>query len=297
MKKQTLLSIALVFTLTISKAQTIPNNGFENWINSGSYEVPDGWGTMNHTTATSNVFTATKATPGNPGTSYLKLTSKTVGSSVVNGIAVSGQLDTLTLQPISGFPISSRPGSLTGKWQHMIFGSSQGSIQVILTRWDNGISARVQVGSGNVTLSGMAMSWASFGVPITYSDGNNPDTCIIILKASGTNPTDQDYLWVDNLAFFGTVTGIEEQKSFLSELSVFPNPTSESISLNISLKNPQQITIELSDLNGKITLTKDIGKIQNNSKQTVDVSGISKGTYLLKLIGEEATEIRKIIIE
>lgn len=94
------------------------------------------------------------------------------------------------------------PANFTGKWQHMIYGSSQGSIQVTLTRWDSGMGMRMpKLLQGNVTLSGMAITWANFTIPLTYTDGNNPGFCIIVMKASGSNPTNNDYLWVDNLAF------------------------------------------------------------------------------------------------
>lgn len=280
----------------IANAQ-IPNSGFENWTTVGSYVNPDGWGTMNNTTAIASVYTATKGTPGSPGAAYLKLTSKTVSTTVVNGIAVSGVLDSITMMPKSGFAFNTRPANFTGKWQHMIYGSSQGSIQVTLTRWDTGLNQRITVATANQTLSGMAMSWANFTIPFTYLDGNNPDTCIIVLKASGSAPTNNDYLWVDNLAFSGTVTGIEKYDSFLSNMIIYPNPSTESVTLNLNLKSPQQITIEITDLTGKLIRSRNVGTLQGETIQTINVSGIAKGTYLVRVVGEQATEIRKIILE
>jgi hypothetical protein len=275
----------------------IPNPGFENWTTVGSYVNPDGWGTMNNTTAVASVYTATKGTPGSPGTAYLKLTSKTVSTTVVNGIAVSGVLDSITMMPKSGFAFNTRPANFTGKWQHMIYGSSQGSIQVTLTRWDTGLNQRVTVATANQTLSGMAMSWANFTIPFTYTDGNNPDTCIIVLKASGSAPTNNDYLWVDNLAFSGTVTGIEKYDSFLSNMIIYPNPSTESVTLNLNLKSPQQITIEITDLTGKLIRSRNVGTLQGETIQTINVSGIAKGTYTMRVVGEQGIEVRKIILE
>jgi len=275
----------------------IPNFSFENWTTVGSYSNPDNWGTMNNTTAGASVYTATKGTPGSPGTAYLKLTSKTVNTTVVNGIAVSGVLDSITMMPKSGFAFSQSPANFTGKWQHMIYGSSQGSLQVTLTRWDTGLNQRVTVATANQTLSGMAMSWANFTLPFTYTDGNNPDTCIIVLKASGSAPTNNDYLWVDNLAFSGTVTGIEKYDSFLSNMNIYPNPSTESITLNLNLKSPQQITIEITDLTGKLIRSRNVGTLQGESIQTINVSGIAKGTYTVRVVGERGIEVRKIILE
>lgn len=298
--KKTLLftTLAMIAISTIAVAQ-IPNSGFETWTNMGTYSNPDGWGTMNNTTSVSSIYTATKGTPGSPGTAYLKLTSETIGSVVVNGIAVSGQLDSITKQPISGFAFNQRPQKFTGKWQHMIYGSSQGSVSVKLTRWNTSTNSRETVANAYQTLSGMAMSWAAFTINFAYLTGNVPDTCIIVLKASGGAPTQDDYLWVDNLAFSGTVsgTGIENQNNFLNNLSVYPNPGSENIIVDLNLKSSEKTTFELIDLTGKIVLSKTVSLPQGESSQLFDISGLAKGFYFIKIDTDSGREMRKICIE
>jgi hypothetical protein len=288
-----LKSIALLFTSSTLFAQ-IPNSGFENWSAVGTYSVPDGWGTLNNTYS---VQTVTRANPGSPGSYYMKITSKTIGAAVVGGIAVSGVLDSMTMQPKSGFAFNQRPANFTGKWQHMIYGSSQGSVLVSLTRWDAGTSSRVAVATGSVTLSGMAMSWATFTVPLTYTDGNNPDSCIIVLKSSGSAPTNNDYLWVDNLAFSGTVTGLKSQESVISNVNVFPNPSADLINVTLNIKSEQKVSLELVDLTGKLIVSKDLGLVQGESKQSLNVNGISKGIYFVKVVSDKGTETKKIIID
>lgn len=295
--KKAILSIISVVALSASAIAQIPNAGFESFTTVGSYEVPNGWGTMNNTTATYSVYTATKATPGSPGASYLKLTSKTVSASVVNGIAVSGVLDSITMKPKSGFPYTLQPVSFTGKWQHMIYGTSQGSVKAVLTKWNVGLSKRDTVAIAAQTLAGMAMSWANFTINFTYLSSVVPDSCIIELRASGSAPTVNDYLWVDNLAFSGSVTGIENHDSFVSNMVVFPNPSSETINVNLNLKSSQKVSIELTDITGKLILSKDAGTLTGESKQTLNVNDISKGTYLVRVITESGIEVRKIVIE
>lgn len=194
MKNKISLSIFLSFAFLITKAQ-IPNSGFETWTSMGSYNNPDSWSCLNDMTASMSVFTCVKGTPGNPGTAYIKLTSKTVaGMGVMPGIAVSGTFDQSTLEPLSGFAFNERPANLTGKWQHMIFGNSQGYIDIQLTRWDGNMQMRFPVATAHFVLTGMAMGWSNFSIPLTYIDGNNPDSCIITLSASGNTPANNDYL-------------------------------------------------------------------------------------------------------
>jgi aminopeptidase YwaD len=117
------------------------------------------------------------------------------------------------------------------------------------------------------------------------------------MKASGSVPTNNDYLWVDNLAFSGVVTGIENQESLLSNVSVFPNPSAELINVNLNLKSEQKVSLELIDMLGKVITVKDLGTLQGDSKQSINVSGITKGTYVVRVVTEKGTEVRKIIIE
>jgi len=283
----------LLFSATTVFAQ-IPNAGFENWTAISTYSVPDGWGTLNNTYT---VQTATKGTPGSPGSSYLKLTSKTYSSSVINGIAVSGVLDTITMQPKSGFAFNQQPANLTGKWQHMIYGTSQGSILVKLTRWDGGLGARVPVATGSVTLVGMAMSWANFSIPLSYVDSNLPDSCIIVLKASGTNPTNNDYLWVDNLAFSGSVVGLTEKQSSLKAIAVFPNPATDLVNINFTAKNTSNVKVELYDVTGKKVYENNLEQISGASSQSINVSKFAKGVYVVKIVSDNTSETRKIVIE
>lgn len=293
--KTLLKSIALLFTTTTLFAQ-IPNAGFENWSTVSTYSVPDGWGTLNNTYS---VQTVTKGTPGSPGASYMKITSKTMGATVIGGIAVSGVLDSMTMQPKSGFAFNQRPASLTGKNQFMIYGSSPGSLGVTLTRWDSGTNSRVVVASGNITHSpsAMVMSWGTFTVPLTYLDGNNPDSCIIVLKASGSNPTNNDYLWVDNLAFVGTVTGINEKQAAINGLSVFPNPVNTDLNVSFTSKESQNTSLELYNVTGAKVYTEKLGNTIGNVSHKIDASGFAKGVYILKVISGNAVENKKVVIE
>jgi hypothetical protein len=304
MKKTTLL-ILCVTVNSFKLLSQVPNGSFENWTNFGAYENPDGWSTLNHTTAQSGIFTVTKGTPGNPGNAYLKVTSKTTGTSVTGGLAVSGKLDTVNKIPLSGFSFTQAPVSFGGRWQHMIFGSSQGSVKVLLTKWNSQLNQRNVVATASVVLTGMAMSWANFSLNFNYTDSIYPDSCMIVLNASGSNPTNLDYLWVDNLAFSGTVSmpppidpvGIDEKNSKPSELSVFPVPAKENITLILATGVALQ-KVEIRDLFGKLILQMDASELRfENNTTRLEVNALSEGCYELICTTSSAVTRRKILIE
>lgn len=282
---KTFIYICLLCIPTVLFAQ-IPNAGFENWTNNGSYDNPNDWQTLNSFTSPLSVYTATKGTPGSPGSSFLKLTSKTVGLSVVNGVAATGSIDPQTLTVVGGFPYSGQPVSFTGKYQHMIYGTSQGEMTATLTRWDPQTSQRIVVAVADQKLSGMAMSWTNFTIPFVYSDALAPDTCLIVLKASGDTPTNNDYLWVDNMSFSGSVANVLEENK--DDVLVCNNPSSTIVQIRL-LSDVKLSNVSLIDLTGKeqFTTLQIVGK-----EVVVDVSCLPEGEYLFVSHVKEFAPIR-----
>lgn len=293
--KKIIGSLGLISGVLMSAHAQIPNAGFENWTTVSTYENPDGWATLNDYTTSAGVYTATKGTPGSPGNSYLKLTSKTVGSTVVNGIAVSGVINPATQQAVSGFAFNQQPSAFTGKWQHMIYGSSQGSINVQLTRWDAGTNSRVVVATANQVLSGMAMSWANFSIPFVYTDFQAPDSCLIVLKASGSTPSNLDYLWVDNLAFSGNVAGLNSN-SLLGSFEVYPNPSNDGFKVTLNSKESQQVTVELVSNSGAVLYTQPKELQQGTTEIFIPTAGIGSGNYMIRIVSGTSNEIRAVVI-
>ena len=74
----------------------------------------------------------------------------------------------------------------------------------------------------------------------------------------------------------GVATGIAEQTELKNSLSIFPNPTSSIIYLEGV--NDEAAWIELSDLSGRILLSKNLP-----AEKTIDLSSFSEGIYFLKV--------------
>lgn len=295
--KKTILSIVAVAFTSASLFAQIPNNGFENWTSMGTYSNPDGWDQLNNMTTSTGIYTCTKGTPGSVGTAYLKLVSKTVGSTVVPGVAVSGLIDVAAMKPKSGFPFTGQPQKLTGSWQYMASGADAGFVAVILTKWNSTLMMRDTIAKAKQVLSGMVMSWATFNISLTYKSSALPDSAIIVLSASGTSPVANSYLYADNLSFVGSVAGINTIDNYVSNIVAYPNPSSENISVELNAQNPSHINLQLVDITGKLVYEINSGVIQGNYKHTINTTTIAKGIYFLKVTANNATEVKKIVIQ
>ena len=295
--KKTILSIAAVAFTSASLFAQIPNNGFENWTSMGSYSNPDGWDQLNNLTASMGIYTCLKGTPGFVGTGYLKLVSKTVGTNVAPGIAVSGLINISAMKPKSGFPYTGQPQKLTGSWKYMASGADTGFISIILTKWNSTSMKRDTIAKANQVLSGMAMSWATFNINLTYKSSALPDSAIIVLSASGATPVANSYLYVDNLSFVGSVAGINNIDNYVSNINTYPNPTSDNINVELYAQKVSTIKLQLVDLTGKLIREINVGEVQGNYKHSINTTGISKGVYFLKVTANDAVETKKIIIQ
>lgn len=296
MKRIVYSVVLILISFTASFGQAIPNNGFENWTSMGSYNNPNQWSCLNDMSSPLGVYTCLKGTPGSVGTAYIKLISKNaIGVGCVPGVAVCGTIDQTTFLPNSGFPISGRPQSLTGKWQYMASGADQGFIAVALTHWDNTLGTRDTVATLYEALGGMAMSWATFTLPVNYLNGNDPDTCVIVLSASqanGATATANSYLYVDELAFSGVVAGIAPAPAPLG-FDVSPNPATTKISVRVNDTKDKNATLKIINFQGEIVKT--IEHLGTGMTTDVDIADLAKGSYIIQVKQNNKTISKNII--
>ena len=81
--------------------------------------------------------------------------------------------------------------------------------------------------------------------------------------------------------------GIAPLSMVSEDISAYPNPAINSL----TIKTLQKSTIEISNIQGK--LTKSIATTGN--KTNIDVSTLAKGMYFIKVISEKGVESRKFI--
>jgi hypothetical protein len=97
------------------------------------------------------------------------------------------------------------------------------------------------------------------------------------------------YYEIDNV-------GMEE--SPLSEnLFIYPNPASNKLNIEFTATAGANYQLEMMSLTGEVILSKKIDMRPGNSTQILDISGFSKGIYMLRIWNEKDILNRKIIVE
>jgi len=127
-----------------------------------------------------------------------------------------------------------------------------------------------------------------------WSNQNPKLTCIGISNGQNNLNYAQSSEWIkDATASYSTTpcnTTTAIEKTTNSNLTLFPNPAQNT--LTIQLTESLQGTVSLIDLQGQTILSQAI----NDNNAQINISGVSNGVYILKVISDKATYTKQVVI-
>ena len=120
-------------------------------------------------------------------------------------------------------------------------------------------------------------------VAVAYTTAGSYTTTLVAYNADETR--------TDTLTLSVTVTdsGVDVEENAISEISVYPNPTSSII--NIAAEGMQNITIM--DMTGRVVMSKDV----NSNFETIDAEGFAKANYMVRIATADGVVVKNIIVE
>ena len=101
---------------------------------------------------------------------------------------------------------------------------------------------------------------------------------VLIIK----NVTDEAGNVMEDQEYGFTFVGIEET-ILDAKVNVYPNPADNVLNLSFVSNNNSEIVISLTDITGKILYNEPANISAGSNNMQIDVSGLSKGMYILKL--------------
>ena len=69
-----------------------------------------------------------------------------------------------------------------------------------------------------------------------------------------------------------------------SKAFAYPNPAKNSVTLDFSAKQNGKYIFELSELNGRTLLHKEMNALKGSNNTRIDVSGLARGIYFINVI-------------
>lgn len=128
-------------------------------------------------------------------------------------------------------------------------------------------------------------------IPFVVNDINLPGEITLILRLYGATGNQQ--ITLDDLEWEGFTESLSITAAVEREhtVKIFPNPTATGF-VKISSVNPSIITVEVFDV-----LAKSVIKQTTLKNETLDISRLKTGVYILKITQDGGTTTKKLIIE
>lgn len=90
---------------------------------------------------------------------------------------------------------------------------------------------------------------------------------------------------------------IEENSSLNTfGMSVYPNPANTNATVSFELNNEANVSINVSDLSGKVVYTNALGTINGTQKVNVNTDALTSGVYMVNLTIDGAVSTQKLVI-
>jgi len=93
-------------------------------------------------------------------------------------------------------------------------------------------------------------------------------------------------------SYLSTCVGVEEIENHKTFFSVYPNPSNEAVTLQLG-KNGN-VNYAIYSIEGKLIMNKTLSSVSENQNETIDISSLSNGQYILQVTTDGVSETKKI---
>ena len=83
----------------------------------------------------------------------------------------------------------------------------------------------------------------------------------------------------------------------VDELTVYPNPATDRLTVEFTLTQAESVTAQIVDLTGKVLRHNTIDGVDGSNQIQLNLNGISKGLYLLEINTSEGKSVRKVTVQ
>lgn len=281
----------LIFSfLTLSVNAQILNGDFETWSNNIN---PDNWISMN----SSEYAVITKSSDKYSGQYALKGEVVNYDSSYIPCILWGGA-------DAKGFAVSKRYASFDGYYKFVPVTGDVLNVIIIMYK-DNS-----PIASLNTVLK-PSSGYTNFNLPIQYSNSEIPNRFFVEFDINDTTGAFSThvgtYFLLDNVELSGeSVVSVENSNSNIPDgfyvYQNYPNPFNPSTTIRYSISKPDNVIINIYDINGSLISTL-LNSKQNTGVHEVSWNGVNNdgmpvvsGVYLYKVQAGNSSKISKMIL-
>jgi hypothetical protein len=294
--KKTLYTIVFSAVATSCFAQgtnPVLNPGFETWdslsiVNGQRIYNPTNWMSSNATMVDfGKGQPAQMTTDAHSGQYALKIVSMMDDGAEQGAYIASGNdIGEGPMEAIDRFPLTGRINGFEGYYKYEPVGSDSFSVFIALYR-----DGQYQ-GQAFMVQSAAASTYTKFTWPISFpSSIPSPDSAKFFITPSVNDNSEGSVLFLDDIMVtYSTVTGIDDTKDEAKQISVYPNPATDDITLlGYNPKRPYHYSIH--SVNGKLVQS---GSTNSNN---LNISELANGLYIIDLQDADSNHTKLKIIK
>lgn len=271
-------AVCLTLPFTVF-TQDIPNNSFENWVDSGTYLNPEHWDTGNMTVMTSTTVTTYRTEDSYTGQYAARMQTKSVLTFQVPGLITLGDFNlniwTQESSITGGVEFSFRPQALNLFYKYSPAQGDFFRIGVWLLR-DDGTAIPDTVATGLYEGYLNIDEYTLLTVPLEYRSEEIPEILnIIAVSSDPDNPKVGSVLFVDDFSFEYPVGKLELNEHL--QTVVYPNPAYDYIKIS---KKYSDLNIEIYNITGSLVKT----ILKHNSDEKISIRELESGAYIIRIV-------------
>lgn len=95
----------------------------------------------------------------------------------------------------------------------------------------------------------------------------------------------------------GSQVGLNELDQVDASFKMYPNPTSDKVSLTFNLKNETNVEVMVMDIQGKVIAQRAYGSMNGSSVIEYNAAGLTPGVYMVEVLLDGEKMTRRLVVE
>lgn len=138
------------------------------------------------------------------------------------------------------------------------------------------------------TVSTLLATFSGTNLPASVT--SNSGKMLVIFTSNSSNTESG---WSAN--YTSSLSGINEI-GMLKNISVFPNPAENYLTVSLNSIQEQSIRLELLNTIGQVVFSENYENVSGEISKTIDLTDLSKGIYSIRIISEKQQYFKKVVI-
>lgn len=281
-------------------------------LTAGTYTVNGTDGSCNVTTSAVIIQPATAMTGGASTITNVDCNGNSTGSIVISGVTGgTGAYKYSWTGTTTGGPQASAtiPSLAAGTYNIVVQDANNCTLTpaiaaAVVTQPSAAISGTVVTQtdmtspySVTINITGGTAPYTVAGAGITPSlTGVTAGNKVISIAAAGAGSTDLTITDAKNCTYTLVMApvGVKEVNS-VNNLSVFPNPTENNVTISFNSTEAKNVTVKLVSLNGQEIFTQELPQFVGEYSKTVNLSTQAQGVYFLQIVSDKNVTTKKVV--